>query len=144
MKFMKNFEPLSLLALRIVLALIFFYHGYPKLAHPSPALRDAFVEHGLPAYFVSVAGILECFGPLLLFVGVFSRVAGLLLAIEMGVAIWRVHSGNGIMAVKDYEFPLSLCAACLVVATVGPGMVSLDHLLFGETAKQKRRFSKAG
>ena len=138
MKFMKSLDPLALLALRVVLALIFLYHGYPKLAHPTPAMHEFFVSHGLPGYFLSVSGILECFGALLLFLGLFTRGAGLLLAIEMGVALWKVHSARGIMHVSDYEFPLALAAACFVLATVGAGLLSLDNLLFGESANKRR------
>jgi putative oxidoreductase len=138
MKFLKGLEPLALLALRGVLGLIFVYHGYPKLVHPSDAMRDFFVSHGFPGYFLGVAGILECFGALLLFAGLFTRPAALLLAIEMGVAIWKVHSAHGIMAVKDFEFPLAVCAGCLVLATIGAGAVSLDHLVFGEEGKRRR------
>jgi len=101
MTFMKSLEPLALFALRAVLALIFIYHGYPKLVHPTDGMHDFFVSHGFPAYFLSVAGILESFGSALLFIGLFIRPAALLLTIEMGVAIWKVHSTHGIMAVRD-------------------------------------------
>jgi len=45
MKFLKGLEPLALLALRVVLGLIFLYHGYPKLVHPTDAMRDFFGAH---------------------------------------------------------------------------------------------------
>jgi putative oxidoreductase len=138
MKFLKNLEPLGLLALRWVLALIFIVHGYPKLVHPTDAMREFFLAHGLPGYFLSAAGVFECFGSVLLFLGLFTRPAALLLAIEMGVAIWKVHSAHGLIAVKEYEFPLALAAACLVLATVGAGLASADHLLFGEDSKRRR------
>jgi len=146
MKFMKGLEPLALLALRIALALIFLYHGYPKLAHANVQMRDFFIAHGMPGYFLWVAGTLECFGAVLLFLGIFTRAIGLLLAIEMCVAIWKVHSSNGIMMVRDYEFPLTLAAASFVLATVGPGLLSVDHLLFGSgtSSSGKRRLAKAG
>jgi putative oxidoreductase len=143
MKFMKGLEPLSLLALRMALGLIFLTHGYPKLMHPSPGMRDFFVAHGLPGYFLNVSAILECFGALLLFAGLFTRPAALLLMIEIAVAIWKVHSARGIMAVKDYEFPLAVAAGCLVLATIGAGLASLDHLIFGEDGK-KRRAARSG
>jgi putative oxidoreductase len=138
MKFMKSLEPLGLLGLRLVLGLIFLTHGFPKLAHPTEAMHEFFVAHGLPGYFVSVAGVLECFGAVLLFAGLFTRPAALLLTIEMGVAIWKVHSVHGIMSVKDYEFPLALAAGCFVLATVGAGLISGDHVLFGENSKARR------
>jgi putative oxidoreductase len=142
MKFLKGLEPLSLLALRVALGLIFLVHGYPKLVHPTDAMREFFVSHDMPGYFLSVAGILECFGSVLLFVGLFTRAAGLLLTIEMAVAIWKVHSTHGILAVKDYEFPLAVAAGCVALGTIGAGFASLDHLIFGEDGK-RRRFPKS-
>ncbi|MGB9434820.1 MAG: DoxX family protein [Candidatus Acidiferrum sp.] len=138
MKFMKSLEPLALLGLRAVLGLIFLVHGYPKLVHPTPAMHEFFIAHGLPGYFLSVAGILESFGAVLLFLGLFTRPAALLLTSEMAVAIWKVHSVRGIMAVKEYEFPLALAAGCFILATIGAGLPSADHLVFGEDGKRRR------
>ncbi len=142
MKFMKGLEPLSLFALRVALGVIFLVHGYPKLVHPNEGMREFFLSHGMPGYFLGVAGIIECFGALLLFTGLFTRAAALLLTLEMAVAIWKVHSVHGIMAVKDYEFPLAVAAGCFVLATAGAGLLSVDHLLFGENSK-KRRVAKS-
>jgi putative oxidoreductase len=139
MRFMRNLEPLALLAARLVLALVFIYHGYPKLVHPTEAMREFFISHGLPGFFLSVAGILEFFGGLLLIAGLFTRPTALLLAIEMGVAIWKVHSSHGIMAVKEYEFPLTLAATCFVLATAGAGRLSLDQFIFEKSGRQIRR-----
>ena len=130
MKSLNSLQPLGLLALRIALGIIFFSHGYPKLAHQGAGMQAFFVQHGLPGYFVFVAGVLEVFGGLLLVLGLFTRGAALLLAIEMGVAIWKVHSSGGYLAVHDYEFPLAMLTACFALATVGAGMISLDHPLF--------------
>lgn len=137
MKFMKNLEPLALLGSRMALGLIFLVHGYPKLVHPNDAMRQFFVAHGLPAYFLSVSGILECFGALLFFGGLFTRPAALLLTIEMAVAIWKVHSVHGIMVVSDYEFPLAVAVGCFVLATIGAGSLSFDRLIFGEGGKRR-------
>ena len=80
MKFLRSFEPLSLLVLRLALALIFLYHGYPKLTHPTEQMREFFTSHGFPVYFVGLAGIIECFGALLLAAGLFTRPAAMVLA----------------------------------------------------------------
>lgn len=138
MRFLSGLQPLALLALRWALSLIFIYHGYPKLVHPTDAMRDFFTSHGFPGYFLGLAGILESFGALLLFVGLFTRPAAFVLAIEMAIAMWKVHSAHGILAVKDYEFPFALAAACLVLGTIGAGVFSLDHLVFGEAGKKRR------
>lgn len=128
MRVLESLRPLGLLALRVALGVIFISHGYPKLIH-GPGMRGFFTQHGMPGYFVYVAGILEVFGGGLLIAGLFTRIVGLLLAIEMAVAIWKVHSGGGVMAVNNYEFPLALAAACFAIATVGAGAISVDQLL---------------
>jgi len=92
---------------------------------------------------VAISGVLETFGGALLIAGLFTRPAALLLAGEMAVAIWKVHSLHGIMAVKDYEFPLSLFAACFALATVGAGIASLDHAIFGEGGKKRTSFKSS-
>ena len=135
MKSLNVLQPLGLLVLRLVLALIFFSHGYPKVTHSAPGMQAFFVEHGLPGYFVYISGVLEVFGAVLLALGVFTRAAALLLAIEMGVAIWKVHSAGGYLAVHNYEFPLTMLAATFALATVGAGRLSLDQPLFEGKSK---------
>ncbi len=124
-------QPLGLLLLRLGLGIIFISHGYPKLIHPG-AVRGMFVQHGLPGYFAEISGVLEVFGGALLILGLFTRVAALLLAIEMAVAIWKVHSGGGYLAIHNYEFPMALAVACFALATVGAGQASLDYAVFGK------------
>jgi len=130
MKSPNSLQPAGLLLLRLALGLIFFTHGYPKLAHAGAGMQSFFVEHGLPGYFVYIAGVLEVFGGMLLVLGLFTRGAALLLAIEMGVAIWKVHSTGGYLAVHNYEFPLAVLAGSFALATVGAGRLSLDQPLF--------------
>ena len=146
MKFLDSLRPLGLLVLRIALGIIFMSHGYPKLAHlrGGTQMQGFFLEHGLPGYFAYLAGVIETFGGGLLLLGLFTRAAALLLGIEMCVAIWKVHSGHGYLAVHDYEFPLTLATACFALATVGAGLISLDQPLFesGGRAKAPRNPKK--
>jgi putative oxidoreductase len=130
-KILNRLQPISLLVLRIALAVIFMTHGYPKLGHlrGDAQLQAFFLEHGLPGYFVYIAGVIELFGGGLVLIGLFTRPAAVLLAIEMCVAIWKVHSGHGVLGVHDYEFPLALAVSCFVLATTGAGFISLDSLL---------------
>jgi putative oxidoreductase len=129
MKSLNALQPFGLLALRIALGIIFFTHGYPKLVHGA-AMQGFFSQHGLPGYFVYISGVLEVFGSVLLVLGLFTRPAALLLAAEMTVAILKVHSSKGYLAVHEYEFPLTLAVACFALATVGAGKLSVDQPLF--------------
>ena len=142
MNSLDRLRPMGLLLLRFALGAIFLTHGYPKLVRPNPEMQHMFAQHGLPAQFVYVAGILECFGGALLALGLFTRPAALLLAIEMAVAIWKVHSSGGILAVHLYEFPFALAAACVALATVGPGALSIDEGLLGSGGRRSRAHKK--
>ena len=135
-------QPFALLALRAALALIFFTHGYPKLAGASSGGVQFFIQHGMPGWFFYLAGVLEVFGGVLLLLGLFTRPAAVLLSIEMAVAIWKVHFAKGYLAVHEYEFPLALCVACLALASVGPGLLSLDQPLFGNKSGASRNSKK--
>jgi putative oxidoreductase len=134
-------QPLSLLLLRLALGIIFISHGYPKLTHPA-AMHGMFVQHGLPGYFVQISGVLEVFGGGLLILGLFTRIAALLLAIEMAVAIWKVHSGGGYLAVHNYEFPLAVAVGCFALATIGAGRASVDAALYESGAEPRPKKSK--
>jgi putative oxidoreductase len=146
LRFLNTLQPVGLLMLRVALGIIFIAHGYPKLAHlrGEAQMQGFFVEHGLPGYFVYIAGVIETFGGGLLILGLFTRAAALLLAIEMGVAIWKVHSVHGYLAVNEYQFPLTLATACFAAATIGAGLISLDHFLFegGGRARAPRAANK--
>ena len=133
MKFLNTFQPVALVILRVALAIVFLSHGYPKLAHlrGNAQMQSFFVEHGLPAFFLYVAGVLEVFGGALILLGLFTRPAALLLAGEMCVAIVKVHMVHGYLAVHDYEFPMIMAAACLALCTIGPGPLSVDNVAFG-------------
>jgi putative oxidoreductase len=141
MRFMENLKPLSLLLLRLALGGIFMWHGYPKLFTAHNAWMTNFAHMGFPSYFATISGSLEFFGGVLLVVGLLTRVTALLLAIEMGVALARVNFPHGgIYAVGKYELPLTLCTAAFALATVGAGVVSLDHVTFeGSSSKSYKK-----
>jgi putative oxidoreductase len=105
-------------------------------------MREFFIQHGFPGYFVGLAGILECVGGGLLLIGLFTRPAALLLAAEMWIAIWKVKMVHGVFAVNEYQFELALAAGCVALATVGAGSLSVDHVMLGDSGGAKRRVAK--
>jgi putative oxidoreductase len=140
MQSLEKLKPLALLLLRLALGIIFIFHGYPKLFTHTRESMQMFEHMGFPGYFVYVAGALEFFGGIVLIPGLFTRIAGLLLAGEMAIAVWRVHLPQGPIAmVKNYEFPLLLAVAAFTLATVGAGLISLDQAIFGGGRRSPRR-----
>jgi uncharacterized membrane protein YphA (DoxX/SURF4 family) len=138
MRILEKLTPLSLLALRLALGVIFFYHGYEKLVEGPADVRAAFAPLGLPPFSFYVLGTLELFGGLLLAVGLLTRVTALLLAIETGLILARVSvPRGGIYAVHNYELPLALCAGVFALATTGAGLLSLDAATFERGARSR-------
>ncbi|HXT72707.1 MAG TPA: DoxX family protein [Candidatus Angelobacter sp.] len=131
----EKLKPLALLLLRLGLGIIFIYHGFPKLfTHTHQALQE-FPHMGFPSYFVYIAGIVEFFGGCLLILGLFTRIAALLIAGEMAIAILKVHlPQGGLMAVGNYQFPLALAVAAFALVAVGAGAISLDRAIFKSNA----------
>ena len=89
--------------------------------------RDFLAQHGfafpLACAVVSVAA--QFVGGGLLALGLYTRVAALVVAVNFAVAIWRVESRQPYPA----AFPaLSLLAAALCLMFTGPGRWSLDRL----------------
>lgn len=140
MRGLESLRPLALLLLRLGLAVVYIYHGYPKLFGHTHETMQFFTHYRLPAYLVYVSGVLELFGGSLLAAGLFTRITALLLAGEMAVALWRVH---GLFlkpfAVDNYELPLVCAIAAFALATFGAGFISLDAAVFGEGGKSARK-----
>jgi putative oxidoreductase len=130
MSFLKKLEPFTLLLLRLGLALVFTYHGYPKLFGDTARFVESFQALGLPPYVVYLTGAIEFFGGLALALGLLTPAAGLLLLLDMCAAMWKYNFNEGIYAVREYELPLILGLASLAVAVTGAGPFSLDRFLF--------------
>ena len=130
MSHLKKLEPLTLLLLRWGLALVFIYHGYPKLFGGTARFVESFQAIGLPPYFVYIAGAIEFFGGVALALGLLTPLAGLLLLLDMCAAMWKYNFNEGIYAVREYELPLVLGLASFVMAATGGGPFSLDRLIF--------------
>ncbi|PYV32735.1 MAG: hypothetical protein DMG22_12270 [Acidobacteria bacterium] len=112
----------------------FVMHGGQKYFNLGfPVMTVEMSKAGIP--YPELAGVVVTFvelvGGAALMVGLATRYAGLLIAIEMGVAIWRVHWSYGFFAPHGVELPLALGAAALALALTGPGDVSFDDILFG-------------
>jgi putative oxidoreductase len=140
MQLLEKLKPLALLFLRLSLGVIFGYSGYQKLFVSMAATLADFQRMGLPPYLAYAAGVLELFGAVLLILGLLTRMTALLLAVEVGIGLFKVHiPQSGIYAVPNYQYPLVLCAAAFGLATFGAGLLSVDAATFERTRAGKVR-----
>jgi putative oxidoreductase len=130
---LEKLRPLALLLLRLGLGIILVYHGYPKLFTHTHDTVQAFEHMGFPAYFAYIAGVVEFFGGCLLILGLFTRIAGLLVAGEMAVALVKVHGlFSNPAKVDNYQFPLAVAVGAFALAALGAGLISIDQAIYGD------------
>lgn len=115
--------------LRIITALLFMQRGMMKLFGFPPS-----ADHGKVAELVSlmgVAGILECFGGLMLLLGLFTPVVAFVLSGQMAVAYFMANAPQSFYpALNGGEPSILFCFVFLYLAAAGPGRWSLDSTLF--------------
>jgi putative oxidoreductase len=126
---------LALLVARVAVGIVFLAHGWQKLnTFGVDGTSAAFAQMGVPLPTASAwfAALVETLGGAALIVGAAVPLVGLLLIADMAGAYLFVHAGHGLFLDKNgYEFVLTLAAASLVFAVVGPGRYSVDALLAG-------------
>jgi putative oxidoreductase len=116
---------------RVAVGGVFLPHGYQKLFVWGVAGVSAFLATlGLPAPMPAavVLTLVEFGGGLALLLGLYTRWAAGLLAIDMLVAVVTVHLRNGFFAPEGFEYPLTLLAASLALVFLGSGPASVDGM----------------
>jgi putative oxidoreductase len=116
---------------RVLLSLLFIWHGMVQLLHPAAtALYFASVHVPLPQLAVWVSIPLHLLGGLALLVGVRTRlVAALLALLTLGTAL-GVHlvAGAGDEAkLLDFYKNLAIAGGLLYVVACGAGRISIDR-----------------
>jgi putative oxidoreductase len=123
----------GLTVLRVVVGIVFAMHGGQKLfVFKIPGVTHMMISMGIPmpGLFAVVVSLVEFLGGIALILGIATRVAAVLLAIDMTVAILKVHLPHGFFAQGGgYEFPLSLLAANICLALMGAGAASVDNAM---------------
>jgi len=128
----ERIRPLAALAARLVLGVIMLVHGAQKI-FPRGALYQftQYVGHlGLPYWLGYVSAFTELFGGVLLILGLFMHLAALGIAIDMAVAILKVHLHHGLTGQGGYQFPLACFALAVVLMGTGPGYVAAHDYVF--------------
>ncbi len=88
-----KFQTYALWALRILLVLIFLYHGLPKAIYWSAA-TEKFIGFGLPGFLGPITGIVEVIAAVLLLFGRFWQATNLVLLFIIAGAIATVQIPN--------------------------------------------------
>jgi putative oxidoreductase len=141
-RLLSGYRDSALLIFRLGLGGMFMWHGWPKIIG-GPAswsgLGQAMTTFGIefaPAFWGFMSGFAEFAGGLLFALGLFYRLASLLLFFNLFVAFTsQMAGGKGLAkASQSLEDSVSFFSA----AFIGPGKYSLDHYLNFEATGQRR------
>ena len=117
------------LLLRLVLAAMLLFHGISKLQHGIGFVADMLAKAGLPAVLGYGVYIGEIVAPLCILVGLFSRAAALVVAVNMVVAVLLAHTGQffSINATGGWALELQgmYLLTALAIALLGAGRFSV-------------------
>ena len=122
--------PLSTVLLRVGLGGTLFTHGWAKVVEGRLPV-ETMAKLGLPvpaAVALFIAG-LEFFGPILLALGLLTRLVALMMFAEMMVISFAVLYPVYAWGDKGYEFTLMMGLFALGLAMNGGGRYSLDRML---------------
>jgi putative oxidoreductase len=117
------------LLLRIVLAVLILFHGVSKLVGGIGFITGMLAKAGLPGALGYLVYVGEVIAPLLILFGVFTRLAALVVAVNMIVALLLVHTSQFFTLNDQGGWALELqgmyLGAAVAVALLGAGRYSV-------------------
>jgi putative oxidoreductase len=123
----------ALLIARVAIGFILTAHGLQKfLQYTLDGTTASFTEMGIPAPAAAAifAATVETVGGAALIVGFLTPVFAALNILNLLGALVIVHAGNGVFVDGGgYELVLGLIAGLVVLALLGAGRLSVDHLV---------------
>jgi len=108
----KNIDA-GLLILRLTLGGLMLFHGIAKVIHGIGGIQGMLSSKGLPGFFAYGVYVGEIIVPLLLIFGFRTRIAALIFAFNMLVAMLLAHSGDIFSLSKHGGWAVELIALFL-------------------------------
>jgi putative oxidoreductase len=122
-------EDLGKLVLRLTLGVLLLFHGVHKILEGIQPIKDMVTAHGMPEFLAYGVYLGEVVGPVLVIVGLFSRIGALLIVVNMIVAVALAGMGNLLKLDPYGGYALELEAfflfAALAVVLIGAGRFSI-------------------
>jgi putative oxidoreductase len=119
----------GLLVLRVVLGVLILLHGIGKLPPPPAFITSLLAKSDLPTFLAYGVYLGEIVGPVLLIIGVWTRLGALLIVGNMLVALILVHTKDLFHLGPQGGYALELQAmylfAALAIAFLGAGRFSV-------------------
>ncbi len=109
-------QDLGKLVLRLTLAAVLLFHGVAKMINGVGPIAGMVTNAGLPSQLAYLVFVGEVLAPILLAIGVWTRMAALVVVVNMLVAVMLVHRGDFLKITSSGGWALELQAFYLFVA----------------------------
>ncbi len=121
------------LLLRVVIGALILFHGVSKIKNGLGPIPGLLTQHGLPAELAYLCYAGEVVAPLMLIVGVWTRLAALIVVVNMATAVALVHMPQILTVNEQGGWALELQAmylfGALAVMLLGAGRYSAGGAL---------------
>lgn len=126
---MQDSADLGRLVLRIALGVLILFHGVAKLIHGPGFIVSLLAGAGLPSFLAYGVYLGEVAAPILLLLGIWSRIGAVLVMVNMLVAVVLVHVAQ-LATLNDaggwaLELQGMFFAVALAILLLGAGRFSL-------------------
>lgn len=122
---------LGKLILRIAVGGLMIGHGIHKITEGIDGVKAAVLAKDLPEFVSYGVYVGEVLAPVLIIVGFQTRIAALILSVNMAVAVYLVH-WNELLEINKFsgapalELQLFYFLSALAIALIGAGAISID------------------
>lgn len=118
------------LVLRLTVGIMILFHGVEKITNGIKGVKYLVTNSGLPEFLAYGVYVGEVVLPILILLGLYARVAALLLAFNMAVAIFLAYGGSlfelGKFGAPLMELPLLYLIMSLLVFMFGSGKYGVN------------------
>ena len=87
-------DDLAKLMLRLALGILIFFHGWAKVKHGVGGIEAMLAMRGLPAFLAWGVYVGEVVAPVLIMLGIYTRLGAALILVNMLFALLLAHSGH--------------------------------------------------
>ncbi|OTA17546.1 membrane protein [Xenorhabdus vietnamensis] len=127
---MKKFEDSSLLVARILISVLFIIAGYGKLGEAYAGTQEFMEAMKVPGILLPLTILLELGGGLAVMFGLLTRTTAVFTFIFCILTAVLFHNDfSNDMNLTMFLKNISISAGYLLLAMMGPGRFSIDHVL---------------
>ncbi|MCW8895773.1 MAG: DoxX family protein [Sulfurimonas sp.] len=118
------------LVLRLTVGVMILFHGVDKIINGIGGVKHLTVNAGLPEFFAYGVYFGEIVVPILIILGVYARIASLVLAFNMLVAIFLAYGGSlftlGKHGAPLFELPFLYLIMSVIIFMIGSGKYAVN------------------